>query len=455
MKSEIRKTLPLSGRACAEMLAVTLLAFWSMIQLHAWWSPPVNSIVFAVMLGVTLPRALRRVDPGKLHFAVGLFAAGTAAAIGCGMLIENNNGLRIFGAVFFAAGVALPVWTRRFGEVWKASGTLFTMPFLAILVHPVPMGQNAGFFGWELVAAGVAFLWAALIKALGNATSAPVSDGETKPPSADKKPEKRKLLSSTKMALQLFVAVLAAFACAELIDAGNLVWPVITVLIVHSGNRGRGDILLKGVQRTAGALIGVAAASLIAVNLPAGDSMEIVAIFAILAVAAAVREFSYLYWAICIPAALVFLYSFFGQSGAELTAHLAYRLLGITIGSAVGIASGYFLLPIRASDVVRLRIGALLSAATDVAVSTARGEADKTALDRLAAADQELSRFDGVAKAAGYFGYGTARRLRGAVAGAHELADGLRDETTPLDHAGFAALAKEIGEAIADLSSKK
>ena len=442
---------PQSMRAGIRMLAVALPVFWSMLQLYSWWTLPLNAVVFAVMLGVMAPRAMKRVKLKNIHFAALSFMAGSAVATVCAMLIENDTLPRVPGAALFAVGVAASVWVRRFGTAWKAAGTLFSIPFMAILIHPLPIGISAGFFGWYLVAAAVAFIWTAIIKAIENAPD--MNEPETGPSVSSSDLKKPKLLPSTKMAVQLGVATAAAFALAELVDANNLVWPVLTVLIVHSSNRGRGDIILKGAQRTAGALIGVTIASLVAIDLAPRDSKEIVAIFAIIIFAAAVREYSYVFWAICIPAALVFLYSFFGQSGAEITTHLASRLIGIALGSAVGIASGYFLLPIRFTDVAKRRLGALLSVANDFTISAARGDIDHSALERLASADDELKQFDGTAKAARYFGFGVARRMNGAITGAHALVKELQDETTPRDAAVYAALAREIGAARRALSS--
>ena len=445
---EIHLKFSRSARVGAETITVMLLSFWSVIQLYAWWRPPFNSIVFAVMLAVMLPRVLKRIKFNQLGFEAVSFGMGTALAIVCGMLIKNDDALRVLGAVLFAAGVALPVWVRRFGDVWKAAGTLFAVPFMAILVLPVPINQSLSFFGWELAAAAIALFWTVMIKAIGNTPK--MSAAETEPSVTGKNP---RLLSSTKMSIQLAAATLAAFACAELADPDHLVWPVLTVLIVHSGNRGRGDILWKGVQRAAGALIGVTIASLAAISISPKDSRAIVAIFVILAIAAIVREFGYIFWAICITVALVFLYSFFGQSGAEMNALLVRRLLGITMGSIIGIAGGYFLFPVRVVDAVRMRLNALLSAAGDFAVSLARGNADKTALEKLVWADNELSQFNGVTKAARYFGLGTVRRLHGAIMGAHALVNGLQNETGLKETAGFAALAREIGNARRSLSS--
>ncbi|MCL2478053.1 MAG: FUSC family protein, partial [Treponema sp.] len=375
-----------SAGAGIEMIAVVLPVFWSMIQLFAWWKPPLDAIVFAVMLGVMFPRAMKRIRLNQLHFAVIAAIAGSAAAAGCGMLIQDGTGLRILGAVLFAAGVALPVWVRRFGEIWKTSGTVFTMPFMAILVHPVALDQNAVFFGWELAAVAIALFWTLIVKVIAGEQGISGTQDSAQPVSA----KKHELLSSTKMAIQLAAAIAAAFLYGELVDPDHLVWPVLTVLIVHSGNNGRGDLLWKGIQRTVSALLGVTIASLIAFNMPPGTSIEIVAIFAILVFAAMVREFSYMFWAVCIPAALVFLYSFFGQTGAELANHLAHRLLGVATGSAAGIISGFFILPVRMTDVVRLRLGAVLSAAGDFAVSAARGKADPVSQKKLESANNEL-----------------------------------------------------------------
>ncbi|MCL2834451.1 MAG: FUSC family protein [Treponema sp.] len=465
VKLSIKSSEKLSdgAKASVETVAVALPAFWSVIQLFTWYKPPLNTIVLAVMLGVMLPRAMKKVRPDELLAAAAAFAAGTAAAVCCGMLIENNDALRIPGALLFAAGTAVPVWLRRFGNVWKNAGTVFAVPFMAILVHPVPMDLSIGYFGWMLVAAAIALFWTLAAKLLKGSSGIPNAvDSEL--PAAMPKPaappssgspaaKKRELLSSTKMAVQLFAAVAAAFACAQFIDAGHLVWPVLTVLIVHSGNIGRGDLLWKGAQRTAGALIGVAIASLLAVNFPPGNSAEIAAIFAILVLAAFVREFGYIFWAVCIPAALVFLYSFFGQTGAELTAHLARRLLGITIGSIAGIACGFIILPVRMTDIVRLRLSALLSIAGDFVISAARGKPDKTLLDKLAAAKNDLLHFNGAAIAAKFCGIGCARRLYGAIAGACGLAQNLINGNYPPEPSELAALAKEIGAARRSLSA--
>jgi uncharacterized membrane protein YccC len=233
------------------------------------------------------------------------------------------------------------------------------------------------------------------------------------------RPAPRRAAPSTRMAIQLALAVGAAFAVGQWTDPGHLVWPVLTVLVVHSGNRGRGDVLWKGTERTIGALAGTIIATCLTGTLPPGDNLAIVAIFAILALAAGLREISYAYRAACTTAALAFLYGYFGQTGTSLLAH---RLLGVLAGAALGIAAAWLVLPIRTTDVTRLRVGALLAAADDVATSTAAGAPDDAALDRLTASDRELAAVTPTLRAARRFGLGSARQLDRTVTRARVLA---------------------------------
>jgi hypothetical protein len=88
---------------------VVLPVFWSTGQLHTWWSPPLDAVVFAVVLAVGLPRAVAPLGPRNLAAAVAGLLAGAAAAVGCGMLLGGTSWEKAAGAVFFAIGAALPV----------------------------------------------------------------------------------------------------------------------------------------------------------------------------------------------------------------------------------------------------------------------------------------------------------------------------------------------------------
>lgn len=404
-----------SLQAALASTVVVLPVFWSVGQLRTWWSPPLDAVVFAVMLAVALPRAVAPLGARDLPAAAAALLAGAAVAIGCGMLLDGTGWQEAVGAGLFAIGVAVPVWLRRFGSAWRNAGTVAAIPFLAVLVHPLPDQASWSFLGWMLLAAGIAYLWAAAIHLL---LAAP-GPAPAQPAAPARPASSRRVAASTRMAVQLTLAVGGAFAFGQWTDPGHLVWPVLTVLVVHSGNRSRGDVLWKGAERTAGALVGTAIATWLTGLLPVGDSLAIVAIFAILALAAGLREISYAYRAACTTAALAFLYGYFGQTGAGLLAH---RLLGVLAGAVIGIAAACIVLPVRTTDITRLRTGALLAAAAVLATSATAGTPDNAALDRLTAADRELAVLTPTLRAARRFGIGAARQLDHTVTHARALA---------------------------------
>lgn len=434
-------------RAAVGAMVVVLPVFWSMGQLHTWWSPPLDAVVFAVMLAVSLPRAVARLDARELSRSAGAVLLGAAVAVGCAMLLDDHSWPKATGAVLFALGVALPVWLRRYGPAWRTSGTLAALPFLAVLVHPLPDRTSWAFLGWMLVAAAVSYAWAAMIHLLAAPVAMPIA-ASARPAAVGS----RRLAASTRMAIQLALAVGAAFAFGQWTNPEQLVWPVLTVLVVHSANRGRGDVLWKGIERTIGALAGTLIATLLSGVLPAGDSLAIVAIFAVLALGAGLREVSYAYQAACTTAALAFLYGYFGQGGAGLLAH---RLLGVAVGAVIGIAAAWFVLPVRTTDIARMRIAALLAAAADLANSTAAGPPDQTALGRLTGGDRDLAALTPTLRAARRFGRGPARGLDQTVTHARTLANQVADlarqstTATPPHEARreVAGLLRQIGDA--------
>ena len=172
------------------------------------------------------------------------------------------------------------------------------------------------------------------------------------------------------MALQMAVALAAAFVVGRTGYPDHWTWVVLTAFIVCSGNRGRGDVLHKAVMRVLGASVGTLAASVLADVIPAGNHWSVAAIFAVLAVALWVRPLSYAYWAAGITAALALLYGYFGEHGAQL---LGDRLEEIVVGAVIGIASSWFLLPVRTTDVTRRDLVRALGALSDY-VAAARSD---------------------------------------------------------------------------------
>jgi len=228
------------------------------------------------------------------------------------------------------------------------------------------------------------------------------------------------------MAIQGAVAIAVAVGAAQLVDQRYLVWPILTAFIVLNNNRGRGDVLLKGTQRLIGALVGTAVATLLVGIWPAGDARSVIVIFVLIAVASAFRPFGYVYWAACVTAGLAFLYSFLGQGGTDL---LARRLLGILIGGVIAIVVTWVLLPVKTTDVVRLRIGAVRRAVAVIQAQSGKANAMQIAV--LHEAVHQLSAMQQTVKAARVFGVGPVRALAPAVDDALALASDTFGQIAP------------------------
>lgn len=401
-------------------MVVVLPVYWSVGQLGTWWHPPIDALVFAVMLAIAVPRALATTEPSQRWRSLIAILAGAAAATGCGMLLAGHSWDRAAGAAVFTAAVAATVWMRRFGATWRSVGTAAGLPFMAILVHPLPVERSWSFLGWMVVAALIAAGWAIAIPwSTMTATPPRPDEARSRGRTADM-PAARTMSSSTRQAIQLALSLAAAFVAGQAIDPDHLVWPVLTAFLVTSGNRGRGDVLWKGAQRAIGALIGTTAATLLVGSLAPGDDTAIVAIFVILAIAGALRPFGYAFWAAGITAALAFLYGYFGQGGSEM---LDRRLLGILIGSLLAVVIASFVVPIRTTDVFRQRLAALLGSAsaaitTFTALTALQRGSDVDSTDRpssgLRAAERDLRQIVPTLRAARRFGLGGSRHLADA-----------------------------------------
>ena len=154
----------------------------------------------------------------------------------------------------------------------------------------------------------------------------------------------------------------AALVAGHLLFGDRWAWTLLSAFIVASGNRGRGDVVHKAGLRTLGAGVGTVAVSLGTAHLPPGNRWLVVALFAVLAVALVLRERSYAFWAAGVTGMVALLHAYYGDTG---TAAFRERILGVLVGSAIGVAAAWFVLPIRTTDVLRRRLADCLAALTD------------------------------------------------------------------------------------------
>ncbi len=346
-------------RAAAVAMAATVAGFGAarLVEVHAHQDLDLG--ILAVFLAVTLARTERSTRSASPATTAVILALSAAAASEVGHLMSRSDDL---GDGLFVATLAAAVWIRRFGPGWTKAGTVLSLPFVAALVTPyVP---HAGFErdAWSAVMAVIVLGCVLATEALAYRTGLLVRPGSPAPrpavPDTDAQATRPLLAPSTRLALQMAVALAAAFVVGRHFYPDHWSWPVLTAYIVGSGNRGRADVLYKSVLRTAGAVVGTVAATGISGQFPAGDKMSVVLIFAVLGLGSWLRSFNYAYWAACMTAALALLYGYFGQSGPGL---LEQRLQGILAGAACGLCAAWFVFPVRTGQVVRRRTSNLLA----------------------------------------------------------------------------------------------
>lgn len=326
--------------AALTMTAV-LLCYFLALWLEGTLGLPTDVLVLTVALTLTLARTQRTVDARGRLMACVLLPALAGAATLLGHLIADHYTL---GATVFTLGVSLPIWIRRFGPAATKAGTLMTLPLVALLVVPgpaLPPKTQSALVGWG---------WSALIGLLacGCVWLVQTSADRLGPWPPDPEPDRPRRASrlrpvpSTRMAWQMAAAVAAAFTLGRLLFDHHWPWMVLTVYVVASGNRGREDVVRKGVERLVGACAGTLLATGVAAAGITGRTC-VVLIFAVLAVALWLRPLNYAYWAGGMTTALSLLLGYFGQDAQSL---LPTRLGAIAVGAVLAIASACCVLPI-------------------------------------------------------------------------------------------------------------
>lgn len=343
-------------------------------------------VVLAVMLSIsfTAERAGTRTAHRVLSLVLLPIVGVAAGAVGLLMVTVPVAGDALFVVVLSAA-----IWVRRFGALAARVGTLIALPFIAVLVVPVPapVGSGHGFVPWAAAIALAVALLALVVQWIARATgilpASPQSNDAVAPP---RRPSRLRPIASSRMAVQMAITLTGAFVIGHLAFGEHWFWAVLTAYIVASGNRGRGDVLFKGVHRTIGALGGTLLAGILSFAAPSGPitgpaaGMIVGAIAIILALGLWLRPAGYGWWAAAMTAMLSLCHEL---DGTEPGPAMLIRLAAIVVAGALAVAVAWWVLPVRTGDALRARTSAALAALSELLVACLR-EPDAVARSRAA-----------------------------------------------------------------------
>ena len=360
----------IEGQAAIVAMTAVLASYGSALLLEHLAHLHVDLVVQSVVLSLTLARTQRMAFlPDRLAGCL-ILPAFAMAADEVNTLVAHHP---TTGDTTFVLLVSLSIWIRRFGPHAAKAGTTAVLPLVALLALQGPAGSppGASHTGWAGLIGLIAATWVLAVQVgaglLGfgehpwpRRSPAPVRQ---QPPHAGGARARGRVRASTRMALQMAVALAAAFMVGRNAYPAHWTWVVLTAFIVCSGARGRADVVHKGLMRSLGAALGTIVATWIAGGYRPGDRTSVVLIFAVLALAVWLRKASYAFWAGGVTSVLSLLYGYFGESAPAL---LRTRLTEILIGAVIGMAASWFVLPVRTTHLLRRRVAEALTPLSDL-----------------------------------------------------------------------------------------
>jgi Fusaric acid resistance protein-like len=342
--------------------SVTMLAAIATLLCALAMDPGPGPAVLAVVLCLSLSRSeLDRDRRGRIEAVVALPIVGLVAT-GVGILLHRAPWL---GALVFVAGMFVSIWLRRFGATARRIGSLIALPFVALLTTPYIPARQAGPLPAALipiVIALLALLWVGALHALARRVRFLPPVREPEHPAWLTRSSPLRPIASTRMAIQMAVALAASFVVGYVYFAERWAWIVLTAFIVASGNRGRLDVAYKSLLRILGAAAGTLVALSLSIHAGSRDTTTIVFIFGAIFMGVWLRPLGYAWWALFVTVALALLQGFESLSASRI---LWPRLEEIMIGAVIGVISAWFVLPVRSSAALRRRIADALAALSD------------------------------------------------------------------------------------------
>ncbi len=338
---------------------ITMLA--SIATLLCTWviAPGPGPAVLAVVLSLSLSRShMDRDLRGRLE-AVVVLPLVAFVAMGVGLLLRHAPWM---GATAFVVGMFLSVWLRRFGSMARRAAGVIALPFVTLLTVPhVRVASGAAIPTWlvPVLVALLALLWVTVCHVSARRLKLlPPLPAPVVMPTPQKQESSLRPDATTRMAIQMAVALALSFAVGYAFFAERWAWIVLTAFIVHSGNRGRLDVAYKSGLRVLGAAAGTVLAMTLTFH---ADNPATTGVLILTALFFGVwlRPLGYAWWALFVTLALALLQGFDAQPPSTL---LWQRLEEIVIGAVIGLASAWFVWPVRSTDVLRRRLADALAA---------------------------------------------------------------------------------------------
>ncbi|MHA7985576.1 FUSC family protein [Rathayibacter sp. CAU 1779] len=367
-------------------------------------------VVLAVMLSISFTDERAGATAAQRWISLGMLPlVGIAAVAVAGLMV----GVPVLGDAVFVVVLSAGIWVRRYGPTASRIGTLVALPFIAVLVVPAPVQPGAGFSLWGAVVALLVAVVALLVQWLARLTG--VTPRRARPPRAPAAPRsavttsasampsdarattqapaaaaasagserpgaagargRMRPIASTRMAIQLAVTLTGAFLIGHLVFGEHWFWCVLTAYLVASGNRGRGDVVYKGIHRTIGAAAGTVVAAVLSLLAATGPmspqaaGMSVLTIAVILALGLWLRPAGYGWWAAAMTAMLSILQELTGTQPGPV---MLVRLAAIVVAGAFAVAVAWWVLPVRTGDALRARTAAALAALTDLLLACIR-----------------------------------------------------------------------------------
>jgi uncharacterized membrane protein YccC len=176
---------------------------------------------------------------------------------------------------------------------------------------------------------------------------------------------------STRVAVQLCVALTLAIVLADLISPEHVSWAVVAVYVTFLGSANDREQSTKALFRIAGTLLGVVMGDLIAHTT---EARSLPALIVVVLAAFFMIYFARINYGLVVFAATIGVAQFYEQAGELNTTLLASRVEETALGAACAILVGLCIVPLRTRHTAGLAVAGYLRALAEVLGSLGCGD---------------------------------------------------------------------------------